>query len=324
MREIWRARYVYLLIAPYFLWLAVFHYGPMYGLLMAFKKFNARLGILKSPWVGWANFERIFVTPLAVDAIQNTFVISFCRLLFGFPFPILLAILITEMPGRRLKKIYQTIFTFPHFLSWVVVGAILTNFFSGNGGINALLLSLGREKVNFLGDSRIFTALLYVTANWKGMGWGAIIYMAALAGIDPTLYEAAEVDGASRLQRIWHITMPGLRSVIAIVLILDLGGIMNAGFDQIFNMRNPVVSGAVQILDTYVYDITFAGVPDYGFSTAVGLFKGIANLLLLLLANLLVGRLSGERLIGSVEKIKEEKKERKGALRYEAKEKKAV
>ncbi len=296
--RMWRARYIYLLLLPYVVWLLIFHYGPMYGLLMAFKKYSARLGVWRSPWIGFANFKRIFITPGSVTAIKNTFLISFGRILFQFPFPIMLAIMITEMRGTKLKRVYQTIFTFPHFLSWVVVGAILTSFLSSNGGINTMLANMGMDKINFLSDSRNFLILLFASANWKGMGWSAIIYMAAIAGIDPTLYDAAKVDGASRLQQIRHITLACIRATIAIVLILDVGHIMSAGFDQIFNMRNPVVSNSVQILDTYVYDITFLATPDYGFSTAVGLFKAVINFAVLLLANKIVHIISGERMIG--------------------------
>lgn len=292
LQAMWKARYIYILLLGYFVWLLIFHYGPMYGLLLAFKKYNARLGIWGSEWVGLDNLKRIFVTPVAMKAIWNTLTISIRRTIFEFPFPIILAVLITEMRGKRLKKVYQTIFTFPHFLSWVVVGAILTNFLSGSGTINTALANMGFEKINFLGNSKIFTSLLFVTANWKGMGWGAIIYMAAIAGIDPTLYDAAKVDGASRWQQIWHITLAGIKSTIAVKLILDIGGIMNAGFDQIFNMRNDVVNSAVTILDTYVYDITFGAVPNYGFSTAVGLFKSVIDFILLILANQVSGYLS--------------------------------
>lgn len=296
--RIWRARYIYLMLLPFFLWLLVFHYGPMYGVMLAFKDYSAKLGIWGSEWVGLKHFKRIFVTPDAVRAIRNTFLISIARLVLQFPLPIILAVLINEMRGTKLKKVYQTIFTFPHFLSWVVVGAIMSNFLSANGAINSLLSWLGLEKVSFLTNSNLFVAMLFPTASWKGMGWSAIVYMAAIAGIDTSLYDAAKVDGASRLQQIWHITVSGIRATIAIMFILDVGGIMNAGFDQIFNMRNSVVSSAVQILDTYVYDITFASVPNYGFSTAVGLFESVINFALLLIANKTVGMLTGERLNG--------------------------
>ncbi len=299
LREIWRAKYLYLLIAPTIIWLAVFHYKPVYGILLAFKKYNAKLGIWGSEWVGLKNFQRIFITPDAMKAIINTLEISFSRLILVFPVAIIVALLITEMPGRRMKRVYQTILTFPHFLSWIVVSAIMLNFFSGNGAINSLLSDMGFERVNFLANKALFRPILYITDNWKEMGWSSIIYMAAIAGIDPSLYDAAKVDGASRLRQIWHITLPGIKGTIAVLFILQVGGIMNAGFEQIFTLRNAVVADTAQILDTYVYDITFlAGAPDYGFSTAVGLFKSGISLILMIVANKVSGWLSGEKMFG--------------------------
>lgn len=297
-QRLWADKYLYLMLLPLVVWLAVFSYVPMGGILMAFKDYSARLGIWGSEWVGLKHFRRIFVTPAAMKSIINTVEISLSRLVWQFPIPIILAILITEMPGKKIKKIYQTIFTFPHFLSWVVVGVIVSNFMSNNGAINSILSNLGFEKVNFLANVKLFRPLLYVAENWKEMGWSAIIYMAAIAGIDPTLYDAAKVDGASRTQQIWHITLTGIRSTIAILFILAVGGLMNAGFDQIFNLRNGVVKESVQILDAYVYDITFDAMPDYGFSTAVGLFRSMINLALLLLANKVVKMLTGEKMFG--------------------------
>jgi len=295
-QRIWHARYIYLCIAPLVIWLLVFKYGPMYGLIMAFKDYKARLGIMGSPWVGLENFVLIFKTPFARSAIWNTLIISFGRLLFVFPIGIVIAVLLTEMPGNRIKKVCQTVLTFPHFLSWVIVANILITFLGSNGVVNELLSRLGMDKVNFLGSESFFRPLVYITANWKGMGWAAIIYIASIAGIDPTLYEAAEIDGASRLKRIWHITLPGIRTTIAVQFILSIGNMMNAGFDQIFNLRNSLVADAARILDTYVYDITFASVPDYGFSTAVGLFKSVVNLILLVTANRVVYRISGKKM----------------------------
>ncbi len=292
--EIWKARYLYILLLPLLAWLIVFCYVPMYGVLMAFKNYSAKLGVLGSPWVGMQHFKRIFITPAAITAIKNTVVISACRLVFEFPMPIIMAIMITEMPGNRAKKIYQTVFTFPHFLSWVVVGNIVINFMAQGGAINILLSNLGFEKVNFLTSKALFRPLLYITSNWKEMGWSAIIYMAAIAGIDTTLYEAARVDGASRLRQIWHVTLPGIMSTIVIMFILQVGGMMNAGFDQVFNLRNSSVTDISQILDTYVYDITFLSTPNYGFSTAVGLFKSVINFALLFVANTVTKKISGQ------------------------------
>ncbi|MBO5070995.1 MAG: sugar ABC transporter permease [Roseburia sp.] len=295
--RVWQAKYLYLCILPIMAWILIFQYGPMYGLLMAFKDYKAKLGILRSPWAGLENFKLIFKVPIAREAIINTLRISVGRLIFVFPIGIVIAILLTEMRGAKLKKICQTVLTFPHFLSWVVVACILKNFLSTEGVVNSLLGGLGMDSVNFLGSENFFRPLLYITENWKEMGWSAIIYIAAIAGIDPTLYEAAEIDGASRLRRIWHITLVGIRPTIAIMFILAVGNVMNAGFDQIFNMRNGLVEDAARILDTYVYDITFARVPDYGFSTAVGLFKSVVNLLLLLIANKMTFFITGDKML---------------------------
>ena len=295
-RDIFRSRYLYLMLIPFLFWLIVFNYIPMGGIILAFKDYKAKLGILGSPWVGLKHFQRMFVTPDAVKAILNTFEISFGRIIWEFPMPILLAIMITEMAGTKLKKLYQTIFTFPHFLSWVVVSSIVTAFFSSSGVVNMAVSSLGLEKIPFLTDGKLFRALLYATENWKEIGWSAIIYMATITSIDPTLYEAASIDGASRIKQIWHITLSGLKPTIAIMFILKIGSIMNAGFDQIFNMRNDVIKATSQIIDTYIYDITFQATPNFGFSAAVGLFKGVINFVLLTIANQVVGVLTGEKM----------------------------
>jgi len=296
-RRMWDARYIYLLLVPGILYFAIFHYGPMGGLILAFKKFNARLGILGSPWVGLDNFRRIFSTPAALLAIRNTFVINLSRLVFEFPAPIILALLINEMRGRHVKRIYQTVYTFPHFLSWVVVSTILTNFLSNGGAVNTIIVQLGGERTNFLANEAIFRPLLYATHIWKEMGWNAIIYMAAIAGIDPSLYEAATVDGANRMQQAWHISLPGILPTIVVLFILTVGRLMNAGFEQIFYLQNAAVKQVSDILDTYIYDITFKATPSYGFSTAVGMFKSVVNLVLLLIANKLVKTVSGTGLM---------------------------
>lgn len=296
-RKIWEARYIYLLLIPGILYFSIFHYGPMGGLVLAFKKYNARLGIFGSQWVWLDNFIRIFVTSGAVQAIRNTFVINFSRLLIEFPVPILLALLINDMPGKRLKKIYQTVYTFPHFLSWVVVSTILTNFLSNGGAINTLIAGMGGERTNFLANAGTFRPLLYATHIWKEAGWNAIIYIAAISGIDPTLYEAATVDGAGRLRQAWHITLPGIRPTIVILFILTVGRVMNTGFEQIFYLQNAAVKQVSDILDTYVYEITFKATPNYGFSTAVGMFKSVINLIMLLLASRVTKLLSGSGLM---------------------------
>ena len=294
--EIWSARYLYLMLLPFFLWLILFEYVPMAGNILAFKEFKATEGIWGSPWAGMKHFRRIFATPAAVKAIINTVVLSFQRIIFEFPVPILLALITTEMRGRQVKKVYQTILTFPHFLSWVVVSAILISLFSEAGAINSILTAMGLDSIPFLSDSGFFRGMLFATHNWKEMGWASIIYMATISSIDPGLYEAAEIDGASKLRQIWHVTLPALLPLISMRLILKVGSIMNAGFGQILTMRNSVVASDVQILDTFIYDKTFNALPNYGFSTAVGLFKGVINFALLMIANQVVGRVTGEKM----------------------------
>lgn len=296
--EMWRARYIYLILLPGILYFAVFQYGPMGGLVLAFKKYNARLGIWGSQWVGMKNFARIFSTPAAMTAIRNTFEINLSRLVFQFPFAVILALLLNEMRGQRLKRIYQTVYTFPHFLSWITVSSILMDFMSNGGAVNGVLAAIGMERINFLSSTSLFRPILYVTHNWKEMGWNSIIYIAAIAAIDPSLYEAATVDGASRWQRVWHITLPGIKGTIVTLFILEVGRTMNAGFEQIFYLQNAAVKDVSEILDTYVYTITFQSTPSYGFSTAVGMFKGLINLAMLLGANWVVKRVSGSGMFG--------------------------
>lgn len=302
-QRIWKARMIYLFLLPGVVFLTIFRYIPISGNILAFREFNAKLGIWGSPWVGLKHFQRLFITPRAVSAILNTLRISFGKLIFVFPVPIIVAILFNEMRGERTKKIYQTIVTFPHFLSWIVVATILQDFFGTNGLVNHLLKTMGFDPIAFLTNKDTFRGFVYFTSNWKGMGWSSIIFIASLAGINSELYEAAEIDGAGRLRRIWHVTLPGLKATIVTMLILHIGGSMNAGFEQIFVLRNPVVSNTVDIIDTYVYDITFSATPNYGFSTAVGLFKSVINCMLLVTGNFVTKKLLGQGLMSGKENV---------------------
>lgn len=314
--RLWQARYIYLLLLPMIVWLFVFHYLPTSGIILAFKKY--RIGSLWSgEWVGLANFERLFATPQAIESIKITIVLSLQRIIFEFFPPIILAILLSEMRGKRLKKVYQTVFTFPHFISWVIIAGMINNLFAVKGPIDSIIQSLGGDSINFLSDTGVFKTLIFTSANWKGMGWSSILYMATIAGIDPTLYEAAEMDGAGRLRRIWHITLSGMKPIIALKLIMTISHLLSAGFDQIYNMRNPVVASSVQILDAYIYDITFNALPDYGFSTAVGLFKAVIGFILLMIANKLSGVISGEQMYSFEKRVSTKKvlKEKKGGTK---------
>ena len=284
---------MYMMMAPAVVVLFIFAYIPIYGIIMAFQDYNPMQGTMGSAFIGLENFKYMFENNEFWNSVKNTVVISFFRILFQFPVPIFLALLLNECKFSRYKKVTQTLFTFPNFLSWVIAAGILKNFLRSDGFVNSVLEAVGLSGFNFLTSPNTFRGLLYVTEIWKTAGWSAIIYLAAISSIDMEQYDAAIVDGASRFQRIRHITLPSITSTIAFMLILALAGIMNAGFDQIYNMWNDVVRDSANIIDTYVYQITFQAVPDYGFSTAVGLFKSIINFAMILGADRVIRRLSG-------------------------------
>jgi putative aldouronate transport system permease protein len=257
----------------------------MAGLQLAFKTYNARLGIWGSKWVGLLNYTYVVRDPVFWRAMGNTIVISLQRLAFQFPVPILLALLINEFSARRYKRVLQTIFTFPNFLSWIIISGIMFNLLEANGLVNNIIQATGRESVSFLTSTKLIRPLLYITENWKSAGWGSIIYLAAISGIEMEQYESAIIDGASRSQRMIYITIPGIREVIIIMFILAVGNIMSAGFDQIFNLGNAAVLGKIDILDWYIYRITFQGSADFAFSTAISLMKAVVNFVFLITAN---------------------------------------
>jgi putative aldouronate transport system permease protein len=265
----------------------------MAGLQLAFKTFNARQGIWGSKWVGLLNYSYVVRDPTFWRAMRNTVVISLQRLAFQFPVPIILALLINEFSARRYKRVLQTIFTFPNFLSWVIISGIMFNLLEANGLINSILKASGGDSINFLSSTKLIRPLLYITENWKSAGWGSIIYLAAIAGIEMEQYESAIIDGASRFQRMRFITLPGIYETIIIMLILAVGNIMNAGFDQIFNLGNVAVQGKIDMLDWYIYRITFQGSADFAFSTAISLMKAVVNFAFLIAANQVSRMVSG-------------------------------
>jgi putative aldouronate transport system permease protein len=288
----------YFLILPGLLWYAIFAYIPIYGLTLAFKTFRARLGLFRSPWVGFANFENVFADPAFLQSIYTTLWINAGRLLFVFPFPILLALMINEVRLGRAKKVLQSVYTFPHFLSWVIVASVMISILGQRGLVNSVLnLFFGTAPIAFLGTPSYFQPIVYITDIWKSAGWSAIIYMAAISGIDTEQYEAAEIDGSSRLQRMWYITLPGIKATIIVLFILAVGYLMSGGFDQIFNLSNPATLRVAETLDMYIYRITFRGSVDFSFSAAVALFRSVINLLLLLSADRIVKRIGGSGLL---------------------------
>lgn len=279
-----RYRWIYLMALIPFAYYIVFSYVPMYGIVIAFKDFKYNLGIIGSPWVGLKYFERMFSLPKFIDVLGNTLKISFLRLIVEFPFPIILALMLNEVRNSKVKRVLQTAYTFPNFVSWVVISGILVDFLETGGLVNRILHSMGMENQNVLKDSDQFIAMLLISGVWKSAGWGAIIYLSALSSVDPTLYEAAIIDGANRVQCLFHITLPCITSTIVVMLILNMGNVMNAGFDQIFNLYNATVLDKADIIDTYVYRLAFND-GNFSYSTAVGIFKSVVNCTLLLTVN---------------------------------------
>ena len=298
LNRIIRSWQIYLILLPGIMWYTVFAYIPMYGLTLAFRTYRADLGIWGSPWIGLQNFRFVFMDPNFFLAFRNTFEISIQRLIFQFPVPIIIALFLNEVNRPKYKRFLQTIFTFPNFLSWVIVAAIIMNLLGHHGFMNNLIRHLGFSTFNFLGNSDIFRPMLYITENWRSAGWGAIIYLAAISGIDQEQYESATVDGASRFQKMLYITLPGIKPTIVVLFILAVGGIMNGGFDQIFNLGNPAVRDVSDILDTYIFRVTFAAAADFSFSTAIALFRSVINFTFLLSCNWLAKRLGEHGLFG--------------------------
>lgn len=286
--------YLLILISPAIIFYVVFNIVPLYGLMLAFKKFMPSKGIFGSPWVGLDNFKFIFEFPDVWIVIKNTLVISFGRIIFGFWVPIVLALFLNELIFGRFKRVTQTILTFPHFLSWVIIAGFVRTMFSGTGIINNIIASLGGEKISFLSNGPFFLMLVFVSAIWKEAGWSSIIYLAVISNIDLELYEAAEIDGAGRFKKMWYITLPGIKSMAVMLLLLSIGGVLSAGFDQIFNLYNPLVYDVADILDTYIYRIVFNTSINQGVGVAVGLFKSVISFILLFAADR-IAKLLGER-----------------------------
>jgi putative aldouronate transport system permease protein len=297
-RDIWKNRVIYTLLIPGVIWYIIFAYFPMGGLSLAFKTFKANLGIWRSPWAGFQNYEFVFRDAAFWRAVWKTVYINLGRMVFQFPAPIILALLINEFKMKRYKRVLQTIFTFPHFFSWIIVASIVTNVLAIDGMVNQAITLFGGKPVSFLGSRGLFVPLLYLTDIWKFAGYGSIIYLAAISGIDLEQYEAAEIDGASRFQQLFHVTLPNIMPTIVVMFILTTGNLMTLGFDQIFNLSNAATKDVAEVLDMYIYRITFQSAADFSFSTAVSLFRSIINMGLLLTANKLAKMAGGSGLIG--------------------------
>ena len=284
---------LFLMFLPAVCYFVLFKYIPMYGIVIAFKQFNLAKGIFDSPWIGLANFTKLFSNNLFMRALRNTVIISALKWIVGFPAPIIFSLLLNEIRNAPLKKTVQTISYLPHFLSWIVLSGIFTQLLSpGNGAVNYLLSTLfGIKPIYFLASNAWFRSVLVITGLWKGVGWGTIIYLAAISSIPPELYEAADCDGASRFQKMLFITVPTIAPVITIQLILSTGNLLEAGFDQVFNLYNESVYETSDIIDTYVYRYGLQKMM-YAETTAVGLIKNVIGFIIVLGTNALAKRIN--------------------------------
>jgi len=287
---------LFLMLLPGFLAVLIFSYGPMFGIVVAFQDYDPFLGFFRSPWVGLANFERIFNDPFFMTALRNSFMISFLKLLFGFPSAVILALLINELHYRWFKRLIQTSSLLPYFVSWVVAAAIFAELLAPDGPVNGLLHKLlGIQPLPFLTDPILFLWTMVFQDVWKGAGFGALLYLAAIAAIDPTLYEAAVVDGANRWQQMRHVTLPGIAQTMVVLFVLACGGLISAGFEQIFVQYSPSVYSTADILETLTYRLGL-GQAQFGLAAAVGLFQAVVGFALLLASNVLVRKISSQSL----------------------------
>ncbi len=285
----------HLMMAPGMIFLLIFSFVPMFGIIMAFQDYSPAKGILGSDWVGFDNFTYMLQIPDSMKILRNTLVIAVGKIIFGTLVPIIFALLLNEIRLKWAKKSIQTIVYLPNFLSWAVLAAVFINIFDFHGPINNFLQALGHDPIMFLGSNEWFRSIIVSTDVWKGFGYGAIVYLAALTGIDPGQYEAASIDGANRFKKLMHVTLPGILPTIMLITALNLGNILNAGFDQIFALYNPIVYETGDVIDTYVYRVGLLG-QQYSFATAIGLLKSVVACILILSANELSKKLTNMRI----------------------------
>lgn len=287
---------LYLMMIPATVLLILFTYGPMYGIIMAFQDFTVFKGYTGSPFVGLKHFQRLFSDPLFYRLFKNTFMVGDLDFLFSFPAPLIFALILNEVRKVRFKSVVQSISYLPHFIPLVVMVGIIFELFGSYGIINSLLSSLGMEPISFFTKSEWFLPLYIGSGVWKTIGWGSIIYMGALTNIDSTLYEAADMDGANRWHKMWHVTLPSLRPTVVTLFILNAGGIMQVGFEKVFLMSSPATYEVSDVLSTYVYRQGILN-SDFSYSAAVGLFNNIVALLFVLLANKIAKKLGEEGIV---------------------------
>lgn len=287
---------LYAMLLPGILLTFIFHYMPMIGLVISFQNFKPWLGITGSEWVGWDNFRTVFQRDDSLQVIWNTLFIACAKIIVNLVVPVVFALLLNEVRQARFKKTIQTLVYLPHFLSWVILGGIVIDILSSKGIVNTVILpTFGIDPILFMADGNWFRFIVIATDSWKEFGFATIVFLAALAGIDPSLYEAAEVDGAGRWKMTWHVTLPALVPIVIVVATLAMGNVLNAGFDQIFNLYNPLVYEKGDIIDTFVYRVGLLS-SQFGLATAIGLFKSLIGFIMIIAAYQLASRFANYRI----------------------------
>lgn len=295
-RRMKRNRWLYLMLIPGIIYYIVFRFTPMFGLVSAFQNYQPFLGFTKSEWVGFAHFKRFFGEPEFVRLLRNTLIMGAMNICLFFPLPIILALMINEVKNSFFKNTIQTIVYIPHLVSWVVVASLTYTFFTTEGGVvNEILKALGLNTINPMLSEKAFRPMILLQMIWKEAGWGTILFLSAIAGLDPQLYEAAKVDGAGRWQQICYITFPGIKSTVVTMLVLRIGQFLDTGFEQIMLMLNSVNRNVGEVFDTYIYEMGIVG-GQFSYSAAVGLFKSVIALTLVLTANTIAKKMGEEGL----------------------------
>lgn len=293
-KAIIRDKYLYLMLLPVAVYFLLFKYAPLYGEIIAFKHYRLADGIWGSSWAGLEHFRKLFSSTDFYTVLRNTLLLNVYNLVFAFPVPIVLAVLLNEVRLNGYKRILQNLLYIPHFISWVVLGTIVITMLSPSTGVvNMALKAVGLEPIYFMASPVWWPVSFVLSGIWKEAGFGTILYMAAMTAIDPTLYEAAKIDGASKLRQIWHVTLPGIRSTAAILLILQVGRMMDVGFEQVYTMKNPAVTRVAEVISTYVYTRGIENL-QYSYTTALGLFQSVVALVLVFSVNWLI-KAMGER-----------------------------
>ena len=296
LKDIKRDKWLYIFLIPIMLYFFIFKYVPMFGTIMAFQDFKFSTGFFESKWVGLEHFKRLFTGNNFLIILRNTLLLNAGSVIFGFPIPIILAIFLNEVKSKGFKKITQRIMYLPHFKSWVVLGGILIDMLSPSTGvINTIIKFFGGNPIYFMGKKEWWPAMFIISGIWQGAGWGTIVYLAAITGIDPELYEAARIDGAGKLKQIWYITLPCLKSTIVVRLILRMGSMMDIGFEQVYVLMNPAVRDVAEVISTYVYRVGIEGA-QYSYTTAIGLFQSVISCILVFTTNKIARKINGEGL----------------------------